>query len=853
VAVRFDAAGDRLYLAATLPTPSSTGLTVLGWWRLRVDRNDFSTYYRTENSGGSTIHTCASFSSGQDVNVFTTSGELDSGYTNAVDEWVAVAVVDTGSGVTLYVRPDGGTTDVTAGSVGSGTPAQLTIGGRADDDASEWLNGNAGYVRVFADALTQAEVEAEWDSTTPVLTAWADWPLVDDVQDASGNGRHLTQVSGSPAFDTDPPVAVVYDRAGGAAGAAAGTGAVSTINVPPDLLPSDVLDLSYWHLTTPEDDGDGTAEQIDQPELDSYETSNFFADTVDGRPCVVFRADVDGFSTSEASGATRMELRQHDKSDYDNTAVNPTTAGRYQLTITTYADPTDITGDSTARQELIICQIHGAGDSPIPLILSAEWESGGNPVTPRVRIFKNGSGVGNLIAPSGGITPDTPLSIRIRFEDDRLKLWGVAGQKEDLPSIETSTTWDWPIDSSNFTDRSGWYFKSGAYNKTPITANASGVAVAKVVYLNVLEPGDDEEVFSTTYERTGGSGAKSAGSAAVEVVSAQVFTRTGAAGAAAAGSAAAQVVPAAEHERTGAGATAAAATGTRALAPATTYDRSGGSGASGASTAAVEVELHAEHDVLGGAAAGAAGSGSVELVAPARVAVAGAAAVAVTGSGAQVIVSAVTYELSGAAGVAGGAHGSRQIGGGTEYSRDGAAGVAPASAGAVDVASPDTYERLGGAAPALASAGAAEVQSAETHVRTGGAASSPAAAGERELVRPAVHTRAGSAGAVPAGSGAANVESSGTSHARTGAGAAAAGASGAAEVAPATRHDRSGGSAGTAAGVCLLEVIESPIHVREGGAAAALVGAGRVRRGGRLRAAVPVALGQFRAGTPVRR
>jgi hypothetical protein len=205
--VRFDSAGDRLYLAATLPNPAATGLTVLGWWRIRVDQDTFTDYYRT--SAGGTIHTVASGVSGASVNVFTTGGEITATYINAVDEWIGIAVVDTGAGVTQYVRTGTGSIVSKSGNVGSGTPTQICIGGRSNTDATEWLNGNAAFVRVFADALTQTEVEAGWNSASPVLTAWADWPLqgADDLEDHSGNGRHLTPVSTTPTTEDGPPVA----------------------------------------------------------------------------------------------------------------------------------------------------------------------------------------------------------------------------------------------------------------------------------------------------------------------------------------------------------------------------------------------------------------------------------------------------------------------------------------------------------------------------------------------------------------------------------------------------------------------------------------------------------------------
>lgn len=207
MAIRFDTADDRVYLAATLPAPVTTGLTVCGWWQMRVDLNAFSTYYRTSGSGGSpTIHSVATYSDGAGLVVNTTSGTLDTEPVTAVDEWVRIAVVDTGAGQTLYMGLPDQATIVVSGVVGTGTPGHFCVGGRSISDATEPFNGNAAHVRVFADALTQAEVEAEWASATPVLSAWADYPFISDIQDASGNGRHLTAVSGTPAFEPGPDI-----------------------------------------------------------------------------------------------------------------------------------------------------------------------------------------------------------------------------------------------------------------------------------------------------------------------------------------------------------------------------------------------------------------------------------------------------------------------------------------------------------------------------------------------------------------------------------------------------------------------------------------------------------------------
>lgn len=211
MAVRFDASTDRLHYIGTLPNPAATGLTILGWWRVRVDVNNYQTYYRTSGADGTpTIHSIATDFSEIDVNVYTPTGFIENTYLNSVDEWIAIAVVDTGAGVTQYVRPADGSTLTNSGSVASGAPGQICIGGRSQNDSSETLNGNAAYVRIFAGSLTQAQVEAEWNSSTPLITSslFADYPLLTaaDIRDHSGNGRHLTAGSTPVTTEDGPPI-----------------------------------------------------------------------------------------------------------------------------------------------------------------------------------------------------------------------------------------------------------------------------------------------------------------------------------------------------------------------------------------------------------------------------------------------------------------------------------------------------------------------------------------------------------------------------------------------------------------------------------------------------------------------
>lgn len=222
MSVRFDAAADRLSNQGSYPVPAS-GFTVTAWIRIRVDRNNWSTFFRIHSTG--TLVTFGTDSDGmQGPYQFTpvNSVGIASNISSAVDIWCPVATTRSTDGATLrvYRQVDGnGTTQTNsvggmAGQV-TGTPSGICIGGRggeagASNDSAEWFNGEVEQVRYFNTELSQAQIEAEWASPTPVLTAslFENWTLA-DATDLTGTvlGRVLvTQTGGSPTTGaTRPP------------------------------------------------------------------------------------------------------------------------------------------------------------------------------------------------------------------------------------------------------------------------------------------------------------------------------------------------------------------------------------------------------------------------------------------------------------------------------------------------------------------------------------------------------------------------------------------------------------------------------------------------------------------------
>lgn len=210
MAVRFSAGNAHLTYTGTLPAIATTGITITLWAYLSVDRNDYSNLSRLVGSSGS-ISALETEANGTQISSFGAGGSLNSGYDLTVGAWHRLAVTISPTGVLkLYAALETGSTTVATGSTGAATGTSFTIGGRADNPFAEWFNGRIACERIWAAVLTQTEIEAEWGLDAAVRTAdlFADWPLsgASDLNDASGNGRHLTAGAVAVTTEDGPPV-----------------------------------------------------------------------------------------------------------------------------------------------------------------------------------------------------------------------------------------------------------------------------------------------------------------------------------------------------------------------------------------------------------------------------------------------------------------------------------------------------------------------------------------------------------------------------------------------------------------------------------------------------------------------
>lgn len=237
MAVRFDAASDRISYSGALPDPVD-GFTATFWAYLSVDRDDFSTFLRLwAGAGSSTTITAQTIDNGITPGYFTAGGSVLSSTSLSVGSWHRIAVTCGGTTANVYsAEGSEGITSAASGTVaGTANPTGITVGGRSPSDASEWFNGRIAHLKIWSRVLTQAQVEAEWRIPTPVVVTdlQAYWPLASagDLTDHSGNGRHLVAGTTAVATEDDPPIeaADVYTKTGGAAGYGAGIAGAPTI------------------------------------------------------------------------------------------------------------------------------------------------------------------------------------------------------------------------------------------------------------------------------------------------------------------------------------------------------------------------------------------------------------------------------------------------------------------------------------------------------------------------------------------------------------------------------------------------------------------------------------------------
>lgn len=207
MAVRFDADGEDYTRALTLG--SQTALTVSCWFKISVDRNDFSSIFFIDNGTSDNWGMQTGTDGTTMATVFDASTQEGMG-SLTVGTWYYVCLSTNGTTGNLYYKT-ASATSLTTQSVTSVTAsinaATLRIG--ESPWGAEWLNGCIAAFKVYTGvALSAAEADLESRQYLPsrVANLQGFYPLVRaETADYSGNGRTLSGGTGA-ATEDGPPI-----------------------------------------------------------------------------------------------------------------------------------------------------------------------------------------------------------------------------------------------------------------------------------------------------------------------------------------------------------------------------------------------------------------------------------------------------------------------------------------------------------------------------------------------------------------------------------------------------------------------------------------------------------------------
>lgn len=192
-----------------------TNAFMLGWVKLSADRNAYSCVFSFEN-GGSFVELITD-ADGVTLCVFDafglqgTLGVLTVGVAYKVGLWVGTTTFK----AWLGTEGTPGVTETTGTCTPAGTLAYQGIGTTAGDPAGEWWNGLFSRVRAGNGAITEAEVEAEFTSETPlhagIIGSWFPRNMTAagaltaqtgaDLVDGAGAGSPAYTVEAAPTLD----------------------------------------------------------------------------------------------------------------------------------------------------------------------------------------------------------------------------------------------------------------------------------------------------------------------------------------------------------------------------------------------------------------------------------------------------------------------------------------------------------------------------------------------------------------------------------------------------------------------------------------------------------------------------
>lgn len=211
MAMRFDATGEKYTRSSGLPTYSAC--TIMGWFKISVDRNDYSTFFclDADTAGYPTglKYLVATNSDGTTLQLYVGDADTVTGSTLTVGTWYHIALTvngTSGENALVYVN---GVLDITQ-TAKNASSIKILYGESDAENGTEALNGVCAAIKEYDAVLTVEEIQQEMRQYLPMRTANinAFYPMLsdsDDQVDFSGMGNTLT-VGGTPTVEDGPPI-----------------------------------------------------------------------------------------------------------------------------------------------------------------------------------------------------------------------------------------------------------------------------------------------------------------------------------------------------------------------------------------------------------------------------------------------------------------------------------------------------------------------------------------------------------------------------------------------------------------------------------------------------------------------
>ena len=173
--------------------------TVMAWVRIATDRNDYSTFFQTNNVDNAQF-VCQTNGTGTDLSVYIYDSS-NTGSSLTAGTWYHIAMTWDGSTARVYLN---GTLNASVSATGSDWN-EIRLG------TSYWgepLNGNIAHAKAWDAVLNSTEIGAERYSIAAVRTSnlKGEWKTPEDSNravDSSGNSNNLT-LNGTVTDYTNP-------------------------------------------------------------------------------------------------------------------------------------------------------------------------------------------------------------------------------------------------------------------------------------------------------------------------------------------------------------------------------------------------------------------------------------------------------------------------------------------------------------------------------------------------------------------------------------------------------------------------------------------------------------------------